>query len=183
MKRIRSWGGVLIAVAALAAASVQAAEPIKVRLLWRYQDLATGMEVRELAPGQWPLWKTATVANREQAPIRDEIPDATLMMHAGQKKRFALVYTNHTDKPVYFFAAPHHADPPENALGFKFKCLCVNQAYEVPPGHTWYRVVEFRLAPSYVGDHLDITHSLIGLDAARAEEFNKSMRDQANPDM
>lgn len=157
-------------------------EPVRIQIDWRYQELPTGMGTYELASGTWPLWKMGHVTKGDASPLREEIAGGVLRLRPGEKKRFALGYTNTTDQPLYFFAAPHHADPPEFSLGFKFKCLCINHAYKILPGQTWYRIVEFRLAPSYQGDHLTITHSLIGMTATRAEDFNRSMRDSMNPD-
>jgi hypothetical protein len=62
-------------------------------------------------------------------------------------------------------------------LGFKFKCLCVNHAFTVPKGEVWYRVVEIRLAPDFLGDSLSLTHNLIGITKDRVSEFQKSAKE------
>ena len=151
-------------------------ETVNVKLAWTYKEIPPAMRIYEISNRQTlPLWTTETVTNKNQAPITTEIPDSTLILKKGEKKRFALVYTNTSSNPVYFFAAPHSVEPAENALGFKFKCLCINHAYKISPGETWYRIVEFRIAKEFLGDHITLTHALIGMDASRAERFNKSM--------
>jgi cytochrome c oxidase assembly protein Cox11 len=101
------------------------------------------------------------------------MPSTTLTLEPGQDRRFVLVVQNTGDQPLYFFAAPHVVQPPDQALGFKFKCLCVNRAYIVGPHETWYRVVEFRLSPDFAGQQLTVMHTIIGIDKKRADAFSK----------
>jgi hypothetical protein len=103
----------------------------------------------------------------EELPVSQEIADATVKISPGGKKQFILVWKNDSDKPVYFFAAPHHVEPQEWSLGFKFHCLCTNHVYSAQPGEYWYRVVELDLDKSYVGSAVDIVHSLIAVSAER----------------
>lgn len=181
-RRSLQW---LLPVICLATLAAQTEVPsIRIKFEWTYTEIPPGMRIFDVARAkELPLWKTGTVAKLEEAPVTQEILESTIDMKPGQKKRFALVYSNATDKPVYFFAAPHSAQPVEFSLGFKFKCLCINHAFKVGPGETWYRIVEFRLAKEFVGDHLTIKHNLVGLDAARAERFNKSMSSSMHNDM
>jgi len=51
------------------------------------------------------------------------------------------------------------------------ECLCINHAYTVAPGETWYRVVELRLDKYIEADSVDIKHMLIGIDSERYKEF------------
>jgi hypothetical protein len=149
------------------------AHAVAVKIEWDYKDVPPGIKIHTLK-GNPKLWKTESLKQTSQLPIKDEIKDATLQLDPGDVRRFALVYTNTGEKPLYFFAAPHSAEPAENSLGFKFKCLCVNHAYKVAPGETWYRIVEFKLAPKFVGDKLTLKHQLIGIGKDRADDMNSA---------
>ncbi len=64
----------------------------------------------------------------------------------------------------------------EKGLGFKFKCLCINHAYEIGPGEVWYRVVLLKVSPNFEGDSLILTHHLVGLDPKRFSRFSIKKR-------
>jgi hypothetical protein len=165
-----------VLVAMLPAAG--AAAEVAVELRWEYQNLPPAMKIyhqRSQSPA--PLWQTASRAKGELLPVGREIGDARLRLQPGQRKRFVLVYANPTDKPLYFFAAPHQAAPAEHSLGFHLKCLCVGEAFKVGPGETWYRVVELQLSKGFEGDALVLTHTLIGIDAPRAARFGQKSGD------
>jgi len=149
-----------------------AASPVKINIAWRYKDFAAPVTIYEVK-GQPRLWHTASVAGLADAPVTMPITGSAFQLEPGKIKRFALVAQNTADQPLYFFAAPHTVQPEEDALGFKFKCLCTNQAYAIGPKQTWYRIVEFRLSPDFVGKELTITHTLIGIDKERAASFSK----------
>lgn len=149
----------------------QAATPVKVNIAWEYKDFAEKMEVREIK-GKPRLWETKVVKASGQAPVGEKIVNSAFVLEPGQIKRFALVVKNESDRPVYFFSAPHVAQPVEHSLGFKFKCLCIDHAYSIGPKETWYRIVEFRLSKEFVGPELTVTHTIIGIDKTRAEAFS-----------
>jgi hypothetical protein len=161
-----------MAPAALLALTAQAAEPINVSIGWQYKDIAAHIELYE-AKGYPRLWETRSVKSVSDLPIAGKIDSAAFKLRPGEKKRFVLVMRNDTDKPLYFFAAPHQVSPVEHSLGFKFKCLCVNHAFIVGPKETWYRVVELHMSQGFVGDALAITHTIIGIDEKRAKEFSQ----------
>ncbi len=169
-------------VLAFLACSACAEPAAKIDIKWLYKDFANLVNIYEVK-GRPQLWQTNSVANLDAAPIGSLISDASFQLEPGQKKRFVLVVQNSTDKPQYFFAAPHSARPEEQALGFKFKCLCINHAYTINPKQTWYRVVEFRLSPQFEGDGLIITHTIIGIDKKRAASFTQEHDMSAMPDM
>lgn len=131
-----------------------------VTLSWAYDGVPGVMTVHEAA-GDEPLWETGTVNSLKAVPAGAVFPGQTVTLRAGETRRAVLVYRNPSDKTVRFFAAPHNAEPPRVSLGFKFKCLCVNHVYEVPPGKTWYRVVELRAEPGVKGGRLDVRHHLV----------------------
>ncbi|TGM34800.1 LIC11469 family lipoprotein adhesin Lsa20 [Leptospira biflexa] len=148
---------------------------VKLDVKWEYTSLPLEMEIREPSGAQvLALWTTGSVPEGKKAPFGDPIPNGQIVLKPGSKKQFLLVMKNTTENPVYFFAAPHSAMPVEHSFGFKFKCLCVNHAFSVPPKETWYRVVEIRLAPDYLGDSLVLTHNLIGISHERMLQFEKS---------
>ncbi|MCW7466700.1 LIC11469 family lipoprotein adhesin Lsa20 [Leptospira levettii] len=148
---------------------------VKIDVRWAYTSLPLEMEIREPGGSQTlALWTTGTVQDGKRAPFGDPIPNGQLVLKPGSKKQFLLVMKNPTENSVYFFAAPHSAMPVEHSFGFKFKCLCVNHAFSIPPKETWYRVVEIRLAPDFLGDTLVLTHNLIGITKERMLQFEKS---------
>jgi len=164
-------------VGALLGASAAAAEkaPVALRVGWDYEGVPAGMSLYELKPGNWDVWTTSVAPSAAQAPVARQIPGATVFLKPGESRRVALVYANATNKPVSFFAAPHTVSPVQAALGFKFRCLCVNRAYTVPPGGVWYRVVELRLARDFIGEKLEVVHQLLAVDEKSAADFRDGM--------
>lgn len=151
------------------------ASKVSIQIQWENTTLPLQMEIREPSGAQTlALWTTGSVKEGKQTPFGDIIPESSLVLKPGSKKQFLLVMKNPTDTPVYFFAAPHSALPVEHSFGFKFKCLCVNHAFTVPPKETWFRVVEIRLAPDFLGDQLALKHNLIGISRERMLQFEKS---------
>lgn len=147
-----------------------AAGPVKVNIAWEYKDFPAEIEIHELK-GKPRLWETASVKALDPLQIGGVMENSGFVMEPGQNRRFALVSKNKTDKPLFFFAAPHVVHPAEHSLGFKFKCLCINHAFRVEPGETWYRIVELKLSKDFIGSELTVTHTIIGIDQARAEDF------------
>lgn len=151
--------------------SIWAEDLVKVNIQWDYKDINGAINLYEVK-SQARLWETKTVKSIDLAPVGDKMP-SSLKLKQGQTKRFALVMKNETDKPISFFASPHIVHPAEHSLGFKFKCLCINHAFNVAPHEIWYRIVEFRLDKEFVGNELTVTHSIIGIDQKRASSFSK----------
>ena len=131
------------------------------------------MKIYEVAERQKPrMWETHTFKSLKDAPVGSVIDGASVTVPRGGKKKFILVAENKTEQPIYFFAAPHGVEPVENALGFKFKCLCINHAYEIGPGEVWYRVVLLKVSPDFYGESLTLTHNLVGIDLKRFSKFS-----------
>lgn len=150
------------------ATHIHGASKTAIQLAWDYKQVPPTMKIYELNPQKGAkLWDTENVSQLSQAPITTEIPNSVLNFTPGESKMFVLVFKNDSKQTLHFFAAPHSVNPPELSLGFKFKCLCIDHVYEVPAGQYWYRVVELKTAPNYVGDKVTITHSLIQVDASR----------------
>ncbi|TGL53663.1 hypothetical protein EHQ55_00705 [Leptospira meyeri] len=148
---------------------------VSIQIQWENTTLPLQMEIREPSGAQTlALWTTGTVKDGKQTPFGELIPESTLVLKPGNKKQFLLVMKNPTETPIYFFAAPHSALPVEHSFGFKFKCLCVNHVFMVPPKEVWFRVVEIRLAPDFLGDRLALKHNLIGISRERMLQFEKS---------
>ena len=144
------------------------AEVVSTKILWQYIGKLPAVKIYEPAAGRpITVWETQSVKNLSLAPVGKEISDSTLRLIPGSTTTFVLVMQNTTNKTFHFFAAPHYVNPPEFSLGFKFKCLCINHIFKVGPKEVWYRVVELNLAKEFVGNHLDITHSIIEVDANR----------------
>lgn len=166
-------------LALLLSSLVQAAESASVSVNWAYKDFSAKVELYEVK-GQSRLWETKSVKSLNQAPVAERMESQDFRLNPGDSKRFALVVRNDTDRPLYFFAAPHQVHPVEHSLGFKFKCLCVNHAFVVGPREIWYRVVELRLSEAFVGPELTITHTILGIDEPRARAFSQPV---GMPDM
>lgn len=165
----------ILAFLLAAAPAAAATKAVRLRILWSYDGVPEGMALYALKPGDWPTWRTEVVASTAQAPVAREIPGAAVSLGRGATMKAALVYVNRTGRPVRFFAAPHSVSPARAALGFKFLCLCTNHVYTVPPGASWYRVVELRVARDFAGESLDVAHQLVAVDGTRAEEFRQGM--------
>lgn len=146
-------------------------KPVKVSIQWEYHNFPLRVALYETR-GVAPLWDTRSVAGLAQAPVGARIQNPVLMIAPGQARRFVLVVQNTTDQKLYFFAAPHVVQPPEQAVGFKFKCLCVNRVYTIGPHETWYRVVEFRVSDGFAWDGLTVTHAITGIDEQTAQAFS-----------
>jgi hypothetical protein len=159
--------------------SAAAQEPVKVSIQWDYKDFPGEIVLHEAKQGA-RLWDTRGVATLGDAPVGKRIENAVLSVTPGQNRRFVLVVHNSGKKPLYFFAAPHAVHPAEHTLGFKFKCLCIDHAFTVAPGASWYRVVELRLAKDFVGKELTVRHAIIGIDKLRASSFSNK---PAAPDL
>lgn len=172
----RKWGLVcvfcfgLITTIAYSKSSLQKTNLTSAKISWLYQNVPAKMEIYEPA-SQRPIkiWDMGTVRSPSQLPVDALIRDSVVQIRPGGSKLFILVMKNETQKPIHFFAAPHVVDPPAYSLGFKFKCLCVNHVYTIAPGEIWYRVVRLLLSPKFVGDSINVTHTLIGVSADRAE--------------
>ena len=149
---------------------------VPVRVAWTYEGVPAGIRLFELKSGSWPVWQTEVVARLEQAPLGAEVPGSTVLLLPGQTKRIALVYENAGRGTIDFFAAPHSITPGRDALGFKFRCLCTNHVYKIPPGHWWYRVVELRLDREFAGARLEVSHELVAVEPARGELFRQGIR-------
>ncbi len=161
----------MLVLATLAWPALAAGPAVKIGVQWLYKDFPDPVTLYEVKDNP-SLWETRSVPGLTQAPIGTPIQGASFELTPGQHKRFAMVVQNTTDHPLYFFAAPHRVQPEEAALGFKFKCLCVNRAYTVGPKEIWYRVLELRLGQNFVGNELTLTHTLVGIDKKRAAAFS-----------
>jgi hypothetical protein len=149
------------------------ASAMHVEIGWEYQGLPAEMSIREIDPARHSkLWDTGKGSRLADLPVGRELKGSMFDAAGGTKRRFVLVYHNQTTLPIYFFAAPHAMLPARNALGAKFKCLCVNKAYEVAPQSYWFRVVELRLDSGIEGDNLKIVHQLIAITKEQKEKFN-----------
>lgn len=149
---------------------------VKITISWEYKNFPkrfSQMKIYEPVSGKpLGLWLTASEKDLSQVPISREIKNSLLNMKRGSSKRFVLVLKNETNKPLFFFAAPHQVQPAEYSLGFKFRCLCINHAFKVGPKETWYRVVQLRVSPHFVGNSLNIKHSLVSITEKRMKSFS-----------
>lgn len=151
---------------------------VNIDLVWVFKNLPTNlkMELYE-PPSQRPftLWETGTGKDESKLSFSKPIygDGKRIILNPGTKKQFVLVMRNPSEQTIYFFAAPHRAEPEEASLGFKFKCLCINHAFSIPAKETWYRIVELKISEGFLGDQLLVSHSIIGIDKERVKDFQK----------
>lgn len=148
-------------------------DAVTIQIQWKEVGLPLKMQIHEVRQVQpMELWTTGSVKFGNPAPFEeDPIADGIFYLSPGQKKQFLLVMKNESPNTIYFFASPHQAHPMEHSLGFKFKCLCINHIFVVPSQSYWYRVVELRLSPDFLGDKLSIEHALVGVTESRYKSF------------
>jgi hypothetical protein len=149
---------------------------VQIKLSWEYTGLSPGMRVYE--PREGPIltvWETGSVKQAKDLPVSREVANSTVTVSRGSHKILVLVYENKTAQPVYFFAAPHNVAPPESSLGLKLKCLCINQAFEVGPGESWYRIIEVQASKNFLGEGFEIKHTIVAIDKERKRKFERPM--------
>lgn len=163
----------ITALLILAAAASQPAAKVAVKFSWEARNFPAKMQVFEPSSSgkRLPLWETKSIADPRKLPIANEVEGGKAEIARGSSRRFVLIAKNEGKEPIYFFATPHSAHPPESALGFKFHCLCINHAFKVMPGETWYRVVDFKMDTDFIGSELEIMHNLIGITAEQHSKF------------
>jgi hypothetical protein len=159
--------------------SLTKSDKVNIKLVWDFKNLPSNlkMELYE-PPSQRPfsLWETGSGKDESKLAFSKPIigDGKSIILNPGTKKQFVLVIRNPKEETLHFFAAPHRAEPEEASLGFKFKCLCINHAFTIPPKETWYRVVELKLSDAFLGDNLIVSHSIIGIPKERVKDFQKS---------
>ncbi len=149
------------------------AEPAQITISWSYKDTKDlKMQIFNVDESKVRLWDTKNISSLNETGLKDINKDNTIIIEPNRRKKFALVTFNNTDKPIYFFAAPHSTTPEELSLGLRFKCLCVNHAFKVEPKKYWMRVVELRLDSGYSAKKMRIKHTIIKIDKEKAESIN-----------
>ncbi len=153
-------------------ASAPDGQRMLVVIRWEYQGLAPRMRLYTADPARRiRLWETRSVRTLAQTPAWRRV-DGPVSIKKGSARNFVLVYHNPTNKPVYFFSAPHRMTPAEFTLGFRFRCLCVNHVFEVPAGYYWYRVVRILASRHMRGERLQVVHKLVAVDRQRGQLFS-----------
>lgn len=146
---------------------------VEARLTFDHRGLDGKMEVYEAARGaKMRIWTTGVVDDINELSLGEKVEDAFKVRRRGFKK-LVLILRNPGQNTLYFFAPPHQVIPPEQGIGFAFKCLCVQRVFKVPPGKVWYRVIALRLFPKFRGGPVELRHSLVGLPRAEALRMMK----------
>lgn len=96
-------------------------------------------------------------------PTLAEVKDNKLVFLGPSSKALAYVIENKSDKPMYFFVAPHGIAPAADGLGVKWKCLCLGEVFRIRPRHTWVRVTELRLLSQNRASKLAVAHEFVGV--------------------
>jgi len=152
---------------------------IKIKIGWTYEKSPGKMEIYEYNPASnLQLWETGEKKNLRDLPVKKKITDSQFDSAPGDNKKFVLVMKNESSEKKYFFAAPHIVEPGDHALGYKFKCLCVNIVFHVSPEMYWYRIVEIRISPRVKQGTVEFIHQIIGLNEKEANEYMKSFYEQ-----
>lgn len=152
-------------------------QTLKITISWKYEGMPPGIKIYEVrSDTETGLWDTDNVEKFTQTPAGKELKNGEFLLKPGSKKEFVLVYHNTSSEAIHFFAAPHHMNPEKNALGYKFKCLCVNHIFTAEPGQYWYRVVDLRSLATIEGETLEISHTLVRVSDEKLKEYYEKPR-------
>ncbi|MCK9485557.1 MAG: hypothetical protein M0R73_02480 [Dehalococcoidia bacterium] len=117
--------------------------PVEMHVRWVLDsDFPATMTIHEPPEGQH-VYEVHSYEAGEQPVVGAEIPDGILHERWGQARRFIALLTNESNEAVRFWVAPHLPTPYVAQQGLMMFCLCTGEVYEVPPGGSWTRVMEF----------------------------------------
>jgi len=160
----RSWLAVLLVGALMLGACSGGDDAsggeVEIQVRWVVDSLPAGTEVAVYEPlPEDSLGKTESFEAGKSIPLGAAIAGGVLRTGFDEPARFVVVLTNRSDEPFTFWAAPHLPLPIEAEPDLVITCLCTGELYEVPPGGSWRRVVEYGLSRrSDVREPLSITH-------------------------
>lgn len=146
---------------------------VSVRLFWNNKNFPLKMRVFTASSDKvLDVKETLVTKLSEPLPrwILRETTNQTLRGELGQALPFVMLIENPTDKPYYFFAAPHTYEPAESSFGVELSCLCVGSIFTLPPKSRWLRVGVAKILKSSNASVLNITHSLIGIPEDKLEK-------------
>ena len=163
----------LLLFSGIAQAQGRKGKTVEARLSFDHRGLDGKMEVYELGRrSKMRIWRTGVVGDIDQLSLGEKVEGAFRVRKRGFKK-LVLILRNPGPNTLYFFAPPHQVIPPEQGIGFAFKCLCVQTVFKVPPGKVWYRVIALRLLTAFRGGPIELRHSLVGISKAEASRIMK----------
>lgn len=120
-------------------------------------------KLRVLTPprGQNKLWLQGTGVSSQKALRGDVVKDGVFTIKPGTFVVAKIAYVNDTDKEVRFRAIPHAAVPYELQRLALLNCMCLGEAYRVPPGKGWFRIIRVGTARDVSpGSRIRVTHVL-----------------------
>lgn len=121
------------------------AESQKIQLEWAYKDLPVKFRLFEAATNRkYKIGEMGYIKKIDELPALREIKDHAFNVNVGGRTLLYLTAENTTDSEISFAVAPHETNPVEFSLGFIFRCLCNGHVYKIPPGQTWYRLMELK---------------------------------------
>jgi hypothetical protein len=145
-------------------------------LKWRYKKFPANIRLFEVSNSTVPRLNVTLNDNNweKNLPIVREITDGKVTLEGASFKMLAMVVENTSDKPLYFYAAPHSIEPAQGSLGVKFYCLCFGDIFRIRPKTTWYRLVQVRVFPSNRTPEITMVHEILGIDEAKAKAIENN---------
>lgn len=157
----------------LARASTNPGDTVMLQLAFecmKFQGDCGKLRVLNPPRGQNKLWLQATGVSPEKALRGDVVKDGVFTIKPGTFVNVKIAYVNGTDTEVRFRAIPHAADPYELQRLTLLNCMCLGEAYRVPPGKGWFRIIRVGAAQDIPpGSRIRVTHVLTsdGLEPSR----------------
>lgn len=121
------------------------AETQQIQLEWVYKELPLQFRLFEASTNRpFKIGEMGTFTKIDELPALREIKDQAFAVPIGGRILLYLTAENKTDREISFAVAPHETNPIEFSLGFIFRCLCNGHVYKIPPGKSWYRLMELK---------------------------------------
>lgn len=102
--------------------------------------------------------QTGIVNDKIKSLMTLEIDSSTVPLWTSQEQPLLIVIENTSDKPIDFSVAPHHTMPSEEAMNFKFFCLCNGHVYHIPARGSWYRQMKLKADSSLSAKEIHLRH-------------------------
>lgn len=102
--------------------------------------------------------QTGIVDEQIKSLMTLEIDSSKVPLWTSQEQPLLIVIENTSNKPVDFSVAPHHTVPMEEAMNFKFFCLCNGHVYNIPSKGMWYRHMKLKADATLSAKDIHLKH-------------------------
>lgn len=136
----------------------------------KFQGDCNKIHVLKPPPAHDRPWLQGTGVTPEKALQGDVVQDGVFTLEPGTFVNVKIAYVNGANREVRFRAIPHAAEPYELQRLTLLNCMCLGEAYRVPPGKGWFRVIRVGAARDVPpGSRIKATHVLTsdGLEQSR----------------